>query len=276
MDEIPYYGYEEGWKKRFELTIPILLLVLVLLVLALKMGWLCAIPGISDIACGGTVSNVLIIGDDRNVELMLSDVGLSLNHEIMNADEISALRDATFLEKYDLIILTEETSNTKGALPNAFRGYLAQSLPNKKFILFGIAGHFDTGEPTLNGWTASGMGNYVPVNCKTVDCATDSHSVSQMSFRIQDIEHTVFDGYNPTQAIPITGTASFEYLPVNLAGGNSLGVIESEVGTATLSEFGVVEGSNGITGKTIYFAYHPSRTPTIFKNTINYLLGGNV
>ena len=279
MDEIPYYGYEEGWKKRFELTIPILLLVLVLLVLAWKMQLLCGIPGIGDIACAGTISNVLIIGDDRNVELMLADVGLKLNHEVMNMDEISSLRDASVLDKYDLIILTEETSTTKGALPSLFRNYLAQSLPNKKFILFGKAGHFDTAESTFNGWIANGMDAFIPVSCKRVDCELDFHSVSQMSFRIQDINHDVFDGFNPTQAIPIEGTASFEYLPVNVAGGNNLAVIEAEYNPVTesvISDFAVVEGSNGITGKTIYFAYHPSRTPTIFKNTINYLLGGSV
>ncbi len=278
QEEVPYYDYEEGWKRRFELTIPLLLLVLVVLVLAWKMQWLCGVPGIGAIACGGAVHNVLIIGDDPNIELMLSDVGLNFNHEILKPDEINTLRDADYLKKYDLIILTENTglNGEKDVLPNAFRGYLAQALVNKKFILFGAAGTKDAVEPSLNGWTAGGMGEFVPVSCKTVDCEFDSHSVSQMKFMIQDINHPIFQGYNPTQSIPIQGTGSFEYLPVNLVGtGRSLGVIESSVGTQTLSEYGLVEGSSGVTGKTIYFAYHPSRTPNLFKNAVKYLLGGS-
>jgi len=279
QEEMPYYDYEEGWKKRFELTIPLLLLVLVVLVLAWKMQWLCGVPGLGAVACGGSVHNILIIGNDPNIELMLNDVGLNFNHEVLNPDEIASLRDADYLKKYDLIILTENTglNGKKDVLPNAFRGFLAQALVNKKFILFSGAGTKDTAEPYLNGWTADGMGNFVPVSCKTVDCDLDSHSVSQMKFRILDTSSPIFEGYNPTQPINISGTGSFEYLPVNLNGGNvhALGVIESEVGTQTLSDYGIVEGSSGVTGKTIYFAYNPSRTPTIFKNVVEYLLGGS-
>ena len=41
---MPYLPPEEGWKKRFEITIPILLLILVFLVIAWKVGWLASIP----------------------------------------------------------------------------------------------------------------------------------------------------------------------------------------------------------------------------------------
>ena len=278
QEEVPYYDYEEGWKKRFELTIPLLLLILVVLVLAWKMQWLCGVPGLSGIACGGAVHNVLVIGDDPNVELMLSDVGLNFNHEILMPKEINNLRDPDYLKKYDLIILTENTglNGEKDVLPNAFRGYLAQALVNKKFILFKAAGSKDSNEPSINGWTAGGLGEFVPVSCKTTDCKMDSHSVSQMKFMVQDVNNPIFQGYNPTEPIGISGEGNFEYLPVNLVGNaRSLGVIESQVGSQTLSEYGVVEGSSGVTGKTIYFSYNPARTPTLFKNAVKYLLGGS-
>ena len=64
-EEYPYIPYEEeGWKKRFELTIPILLLILVLFVLAWRLGWLANVPIIGDLLGGKNVANILVVGQD--------------------------------------------------------------------------------------------------------------------------------------------------------------------------------------------------------------------
>jgi len=55
-----YGGYPEksNWKKKYELSIPILLLILVIGVLAWQMGWLNFIPGIGDpdVRCNKCIS----------------------------------------------------------------------------------------------------------------------------------------------------------------------------------------------------------------------------
>ena len=96
MQDLSYLPYgESGWKKRFEVTIPILLLILVFFVLAWKLGWLCSVPVIGNYACGGDVINVLVLGDDPDITKSLDElkVGIALNYKVYSPEEIEELRN---------------------------------------------------------------------------------------------------------------------------------------------------------------------------------------
>lgn len=273
-----YAPYEEGgWKKRFEMTIPILLLILVLIVLAWKLQWLCGIPVIGEIACGGAVSNILVVGDDANIRASLDEikVGMPINYEVFAASDINGLRDADYLKKYDLIILTESAGDTRSDLPSLFRSYLSSYLANNgKMIMFGLAGSTDPAEPSANGWSQSGIGPYIPVLCKTVICNEESITTATAdisALKPMDINNDMVKEFGMT--IPITGE-TLEFADVNVDSGKPILNLEVNYGPNNVRSYAaLVDASHGVSGKTIYFAYHPSRTPTIFKNAVKYILG---
>ncbi len=279
MSDLEYYNYEEDWKKRFEVTIPILLLVLVLLVLAWKLGWLCGIPVVGAKLCGGEVINVLIIGNDPDVAQMLDQMKVEepISYEIFTLEDMKNLRDPSYLDKYDLFILTEKVyEDHPSYLPSLFRNYLAQRLSNNgKLIVIGIAGSRDPEEPASNGWKA-GLDKFIPVTCTTGLCdesnSKDVHATSIVDLKINDINHPMLKEFGMTASI--SEGASIQYSLVNVDNeGKVLVTLEVQAGAETLAYPAIVEGTHGLTGKTIYFAYHPARTPRIFKNAVDYLMG---
>ncbi len=107
-----YYPEEESWKKRFEVTIPLLLLILILFVLAWKFGWLGSVPIIGELLGGKTV-NVAVIGNDVDLmEIIDSDVRkvANVNYMTFTAEDLFNARgmgeDNPFA-KYSLMIITE-------------------------------------------------------------------------------------------------------------------------------------------------------------------------
>ncbi len=276
MQDYSYYEYEEGWKKKFEATIPILLLVLVLLILAWKMQWLCGLPVVGGV-CGSPVVNILLVGDDPDIARALDEIkiGMPLNYEIFDTKDIENLRDASYLNNYDIIILTEKIDpNDPTMMPSLFREYLSQRLANNgKLILYGVAGSRVPGEPSANGWKQASMDKYVPVTCTTGLCGADSKDVrasSLVSLKVTDINHPMVKEFGMTAQF--TPGASLEFAVVNVDEGKAIANIEVSTEAQTLAYPGVVVSSHGLTGRTVYFAYHPSRTPTIFKNAIKYLM----
>ncbi|MEM0372555.1 MAG: hypothetical protein QXO69_01805 [archaeon] len=268
---------EEGWKKRFEMTIPILLLILVLIVLAWKLGWLCSIPVIGDVACGGTVSNILVVGDDANIRASLDElkVGMPINYEVMTEADIKGLRDPNYLRKYDLVILTESAGGARSDLPALFRSYLSSYLANNgKMIMFGLAGATDPAEPSANGWIQRGIGPYIPVTCKTMICSEASIRTATAdisALKPLDITNPMVQEFGMT--IPVTGN-TIEFADVNVDEGKPVLNLEVDYGPDNVRSYpALVDSTHGVSGKTIYFAYHPSRTPTIFKNAVKYALG---
>lgn len=280
MQDIPYIPYDEGgWKKRFEITIPILLLILVLFVLAWKLGWLMGIPFLGDFLGGEKVANILIVGQDNNIATTLDQVrtGVSVNYEILDSTEIENIRDPDYLKTYNIIILTESIDpDNPTYIPAVFRSYVKEYLAgNGKLILFGVAASRDPVEPSTNVWEGI-LDAYVPVSCKTGLCdatnSMDEAAYDMVSLKLDNINHPVLREFSPGPATFTTGQ-TIEYALVNADRGTKIATIEVEAGTATLAYPGIVEKSYGLGGKSYYFAYHPSRTPTIFKNIITDLRG---
>jgi hypothetical protein len=280
-DYLPYEE-ESGWKKRFELTIPILLLILVLFVLAWRLDWLAGVPIIGNILGGSKVANILIVGQDNNIIRVLDQVrpDLTVNYEVLASDEIDDIRDAAYLRDYDIIIITEYAGGNfpddRANLPSIFRSYLSEYLESSgKLILIGLAGSRDPAEPTSNGWVQWEMDRFIPAECRTGLCdsinSVDVEPTDLTSLKIRKLEHSVLKEFGPTAAFSSGDT--IEFALVNCVGGEKLMDIEVSGGSTPLAHCALAEESFGLGGKTIYFSYDPSRTPTVFKNVLAYLRG---
>lgn len=275
-----YEYVESGARKRYELTIPILLLILVFLVVAWKVNWLPDWFGIF----GGGGYNILIVGQDPNIEASLLEMrqDMSINYKILDLAEIADIGTASYLDEYNLIILTESLGPGPADMPAVFRGFIETSLSkNKDLIVFGIAASRDPADPGINGW-GGGMDQYIPVECKQSNNVCDSvtsveeYATNNIKLKINDpgYNHAILEGY--TLTVPITSGASLRFANVNPdEGGNPLASLEVEVGGSTVTYPAIIENAYGIAGagRVVYFAYHPSKTPTVFKNTIQYLGG---
>lgn len=282
MADEEYYdvGYGRG-KKKFEMTIPVLLLILVFFVVAWKLGWLTGLPVLGDLFKGGT-AKILVVGSDSDITTSLDQfrTELSLNYDTIDMQTATSIRSPDYLNQYNLIILTEGLSSDPKVLPSLFRGYLKDYLAKGgDMILFGLAGSRDT-DLNMNGWDDSELGAYIPVKCKTIDnlCNDDQmilRGINTLSMKIypDGMNHAIMQGYNI--GIGFTGdaaTSTLEFADVNyLPGTKRITSIEDSSTGTELSYPAIVEKS-GLTSKVIYFAYHPSRTPTIFKNTIKYIM----
>lgn len=252
-------------------------MILVLFVLAWRLGWLANVPVIGDLLGGKKVANILVVGQDADIARLLDEVrpGISVNYEILDQAGIDSVRDPAFLKKYDIIILTENAGADRTMLPAIFRNYLSQYLAGSgKMILIGVAGSRDPADPSINGWIQSGMDAYIPVTCKTGLCdatnSVDFSAFDQVTMKVRNINHQVLKEFG--NVVTLTSGQTVEYAIVN-AKVEPLAVLEINAGSTVLSFPALVEESFGLGGKTVYFAYHPSRTPTLFKNVITYLRG---
>lgn len=286
MGEVPYIPYlppeHGGWKRRFEITIPILLLILVFIVVAWKMGWLCNIP-VLDALCAKPGAYIFVVGEDNAIATALEQMkvgGAQWEYEMKSATELEEIRTAEFLKKYDLIILTESAGTDPTYLSPTFRTYLKQYLDGGgKMLLFGVAGSRDPSEPNTDGWTE--LGN-IPVRCRDAPCrtvaeggSTDRHAADALSLKKLDAgyNHPILKEFGP--AYQFTGAGQIEYAIVNVYGGTALANLEVTVGAQTISNNAIVEGAGALgTKKVIYFAYHPAQSFAIFENAIKYLTGG--
>jgi len=263
--EIPYipYGDESGWKRRFEITIPILLLILVFFVLSWKLGWLAGIPLIGQWFGGVAVMNILVVGEDSEITMSLDEIrtAVSLNYQTIDLTELNNIRDPNYLTSYDIIILTESIGSDATYLPSIFRSYLSQYLAgNGKLLLFNVAGSRDPDELSADGWVQHGMGTYIPVKCRTAFCdsrlapdgSKDEHAYDQVTLKISDINHPILEEFVTT--VDFSPGATVEFTITN-ADVTPIAMIEVEVGAQTLSYPAIVVDSFGLVGIVVYFAY---------------------
>jgi hypothetical protein len=271
---LPYLPSEGGgWKRRFEITIPILLLILVFIVIAWKVGWLAQVPILGDMFKSKVV-NVLVVGQDANVERILDEMKseISINRDTVTSADIKNIISADYLSKYQLIILTESVGPTKGDLSGQFSGYIAKYVNNGgKLILFGIAGSRDPVETGVDNWEAS-FGSIVPVRCVSPNKpCTESGSLitypaSSLTLKLKDINHAIFRGFGTS--------ANFTGGDIEMALVNPANTEIAVLDVANVGSYAaVIENNAGISGKVLYFAYQPSLTPMVFKNSVKYLVG---
>lgn len=263
------YPERSNWKKKYELAIPIILLILVIGVLAWQMGWLDFVPGIGE----RRVMDVLIVGEDDPLRHQLEEEVGGLNLNVIDMERAREIEDPAFLEHFDLIILTEELGEQPGDIPSTFRSHISERLgKGTDLILYGLAGTTDPAEPQTDGWTQHDMNKYIPVDCSGSGVCTvekEGYPGDMLSMAIMQKDHPIIREFGPSYDFPEYLT-NITYAPMNTRSGSEVITqikVEDPVGK---TDPGIVETS-WVGGRAIYFAYHPVETPTILKNTIDYL-----
>jgi len=276
-EEMPYipYGEGPGWQKRFEMTIPILVLILVIVIVAWKLGWLAGIPIINQFFKGSSI-DIAIIGNDQNlVRVIETDIrrDLPVNAFPLSKSALENISDCSRFDRYNMIILTE--------------GQDGDTIPLQKFTLECLRDFVNSGKPAIvigkagsdvidstgqstgeNGWTVLG---FVPAICQTAGCETTSPSYERVSMFVKDINHPILQAFGDT--LNFEGRAErITYYLVNPKDGDS--ILDMEIETASESYRGtaMVDRTVGYgTGKVVYFAFHPSLYSPLLYNSIKYL-----
>ncbi len=271
-----YYPEERNWKKRYEATIPIILLILVIVAAAWKMGWLPL-----DALFGRGAIDVLIVGEDQEVANILDQVriGRPINYRMLNMEDVEEIQAATYLEKYDIIILTEKLGEEPGDLPGTFRSHVSRRLgQGADLVLYGVAGSRDPEDPNTDGWIQFEMDRFIPVTCPAVGVPCESNketysgTISSLSMTNEGYTHPILKQFGTQYNFDDEEIVEYERINTvresKILANIKINVAGSPTNPAIVQrDYGVARG------KAIYFAYHPAKTPVIFKNTLEYLAG---
>ena len=272
-EEMPYYTEEKDWKKRFEITIPILLLILVFFVIAWKMSWLAGLPIIGEFFKGGAI-DIAIIGNDQalyeTIETNLKK-DLPINTYVLNTSDLYAIRSADFFKKYSMIILTEGQNGDTIELETLTLEYLKSFVDSgKPAIVIGLAGSKVKGSPQESGWSKLG---FVPVACKNgrITCEKTSPVSDVVKMFVKETNHPILKDFTPAELTFTYGTIKFTEVNPTTSGKELLQT-EITVGNLTFTEPGLIERIQPLGGgKVIYYPFHPSFYAPLLRNTIKYL-----
>jgi hypothetical protein len=266
-EQMPYipYGEDGDWKKRFEMTIPILLLILVFVVVAWKMNLLVGVPFIGDLFKGPNI-DIAVIGNDQNlIKVIETDIrkDLPVNIKIFNKADLYGIRDVDTFAKYNMIIMTEGQDGDTIELERYTLEYLKSFVDSgKPAIVIGFAGNKIAGSPQGSGWNILG---FVPAACKSSECKEETVSFGRVTMYVRDINHPILKEF----VEPLNfSSGQITYYLINPSGGTSILDIEIVTGAKTDTGTAIVERTGG---KVIYFAFHPALYPPLLHNTIQYL-----
>ncbi|RLG21380.1 hypothetical protein DRN74_02345 [Candidatus Micrarchaeota archaeon] len=271
-----YYPEEESWKKRFEVTIPLLLLILILFVLAWKFGWLGSVPIIGELLGGKTV-NVAVIGNDVDLmEIIDSDVRkvANVNYMTFTAEDLFNARgmgeDNPFA-KYSLMIITEGNNGATKTLNRWNYDQINEFASSKPVIIIKQAATKVENDPYANGWKIL---TFVPVSCASAAGSCDVSVVNWDEASLQTPyaqSHPMLNKLNwPLEFSSQSG--SIEYVDI-IPTGTTLVQLERPLASDPTQKATVpvvVEGSGTLT-KYIYFAFHPRHYKTLLVEAIRYL-----
>jgi len=268
-EEMPYIPYGEGggWQKRFEMTIPILILILVIVIVAWKLGWLAGIPIINQFFKSPAI-DIAVIGNDADVVRTIeTDIrrDLPVNMYVLNKSDLYNIHDASFFNKYSMIIITEGQDGDTVELERSTLEQLSLFVGSgKPAIVIGLGGSKVQDSPQADGWTVMG---FVPAACKSVDCEETSVSYDRIKMYVQDINHPMLKEFvEPIEFA--SGSGQIKYTMVNSYNGRSILDLEITTGESVYSGTALIEGTGS---KVIYFAFNPSLYPPLLYNSIKYL-----
>lgn len=264
MSYIPS-GEESDWKKRFEMTIPILLLILIFVIVAAKMEWLVGVPVLGDLFKDPNI-DIAIIGNDQNlVKVIETDIrkNLPVNIHTYTKADLYGIRDASEFSQYDMIIMTEGQDGDTVELERLTLEHLKAFVDSgKPAIILGLAGNKVTDSLESSGWNIMG---FVPAACKSAQCQETDVSFDRVNMYVLDINHPILKEF----VEPLNfQSGQITYNLINPFGGKSILDIEIITGADVYTGAALVEKTGG---KIMYFAFHPSLYPPLLHNTIKYL-----
>ncbi len=271
---MPYvpYGEEGEWKKRFEMTIPILLLILVLVIVAWKMDWLSSIPFFSGFFKGPNI-DIAVIGNDQNlIKTIDTDIRstLPVNYQVFTKADLSHTYDCAIFNGYDMLILTEGQDGdtmdlSQFTLSECLNNFVASG---KSAIVIERAGTRVTGDNASSGWINLG---FVPAVCRgSTLCINDATSLSydRINMYVKDINNPITKEYS-SEPINFQGPGQIEFVDINPTNGaNTLLQAEIVSGADTSVKDALIQSASG---KVIYFAFNPSLYPPLLYNAIKNL-----
>ena len=271
MPYIPYLPEEGSSKKRyFEIGIVVVLLAVLALIVLLKTNVISNLPIIGSLL-GGNI-NVLVVGDDPNINLMIEDMKrlAPVNPMYVNVSDLENILTEKFFKKYNVVILTEDAEELPDVALHNLRKYLESG---GNLILIGKAATRVKGDPQSSGWAI--IGN-IPVICSDLGkCKENTIPVNteQTYLLAKDPEHPIVKGtfIGKILLCPEGGCGSTTVVDVSVTNGNVVAVLSTEGMDIGINA--IVEGTTIMGGKVIYFAYHPKYTPTLFKNAVLYAGG---
>jgi hypothetical protein len=277
-EEMPYipYGGEGEWKKRFEMTIPILLLILVLVIVAWKMEWLAGVPFFGCLLGGGT-TNIAIIGNDQNIVKTIDTVikkDLPVNYMVFNKadlDRVAYQTGGSEFEKYDMIILTEGQDGDTIALEQKTLEQLADFVNSgKPAIVIGLAGNkVESSNNQGSGWSVLG---FVPATCQSINCEVSAATFDRINMYPMDINNPILKEFPGSLNF---SSGQITYTIVNAAEGATpilSMAISTGVEVPAYSGYAMIERSGSLgSSKVMYFAFQPSLYPPLLYNTIKNL-----
>jgi len=266
-----------GWKRKFEIIIPVILLIVILFIVAWKMGWLAFIPGF-----GGTTINAVIIGNDAQLVSTIETYlrpSMNINYDVLDANELKNIRDSAYFGKYSLLIMTEGVDGDTIPLESNTLDYLKDFAgSNKPILIVGRSGYLVSGSANERGWSKLG---FVPVVCKEdSDCIktastwssswTPFTTAGNTTLYVRNTQHSMLTSFQPTLSFD-AGIGSIGYVDINPVGGTSL--IDMGTSTGTTVSAVVESGTGLVSSKVMYFAFHPSKQPALFKAAVDYITG---
>ena len=271
-EEMPYipYGEEGEWKKRFEMTIPILLLILVLVIVAWKLGWLAGVPILNQFFKSPSI-DIAIIGNDQNiVKTIETDIrrDLPVNIRVYTASDLYGVRDAAEFAKYSMIIMTEGQDGDTIELERFTLDYLKSFVDSgKPAIIIGLAGSRVTGSPQGSGWTVL---EFVPAKCKAARCEEYNATYDRLTMYVKDVNHQILKEF--VEPLNFSSGRLVTYTMVNPENGVSILDMEITTGADVYTGTALVERSVGYgQGRVLYFGFHPSLYSPLLYNSIKYL-----
>jgi len=275
-----YYEEEGGWKKNFEIVIPVILLIVVLVILGWNMGWLAGIPVLGNLF-GTAQVNTLIVGDDGTISDIIQTqlaAEYAINVEIMTPQEISEKLDPTFIEKYNLLIMTEGSNGEGLSMPRKALDNIRHYHSTGKPILFiGRSGYLVTGSTQERGWSVLG---FVPVQCvdEVEECDSTTGTFTGGWAQVSGYANTFM--YSRSTDHPLSSglkdklefgssAGNIHYVKVAPTTGTEVWQLETEAGRVP----GVVYSTGVTGGKVAYFALHPKDQIPLLRNAIKTLTG---
>ncbi len=278
-----YYEFEEegGWKKSLEVVIPVILLIVVLVLVASYLGFLKGIPIVGGLFGAGNI-NVLLIGDDGTIyEILEKQLApdMPINVETLTPEQLAEHRESSFIEKYNILILTEGSDGQGLSMPyNALQHIKYYQSRGGAVIMIGRAAYKVTDEPQTRGWDVLG---FVPVDCvsdELSNCDSDSGTFQASWTRISTPHNTelyVLDksvtgltqGLNDKLSFE-TATGNIHYVKVTPKAKQVW-----SLKTDTEEVPGVVYADNIGSGDVVYFAFHPKDQVPLFRNAIKTVTG---
>lgn len=280
------YGGYSGGRKRFDILIPVLLLIVVgIVILGKTTTMFCGTPLLGGLFCGGQQVNIAVIGsfnptgDPSGTETVGATwvkapemqnwldgkygAAYNVQYQVYTPESLEFLRE-NLLTDYDMIVLVGERQYTRMA-KDAVENYLKSG---GNVLLIGDAALVDPDDAAYTGWGKMGMPVKLvshSVSGSTVETNTGvtyQALSAGIMLMIADKNHPIFEGFSkPTIdfskfSSESTCKTALKVIQVNAQpGAHTIGFIKGTPATATTDEdeeTEETEETDTTTSKTVY------------------------